>query len=161
MFRRKKTATQPNRGHEPKKSVSAISIRRTPGDHRVAHVAIRTGNHQFSWRVPWRRSPLAPVNKQPGRPACQKDAGRSEQNGDPEPRLRGFRKCPGRWPSGRNPEYGARDEEEARPRENDDSFRESHVNSCWRLAVDTPMLSFVAQVRLVRQTARSNQALFT
>ena len=53
--------------------------------------------------------------------------------------------CPGRWPPGRNPQYGARNEEEARPRENDDSFRESHVNSCWRLAVDTPMSHSLAK----------------
>ena len=154
MFRRKKTATQPNRGHEPKNTDSAVSIKRTPviigfrtWRYGPATTSFLGGSHGAG-------SSLAPVNKQPGRPACQKDAGRSEQNGDPEPRLRGFRKCPGRWPSGRNPEYGARDEEEARPRENDDSFRESHVNSCWRLAVAIPVRPSIGQVCPMKLAAR-------
>ncbi len=121
-------------GHHPAKQGPRAEKKRfgnqhqeNPGDHRVAHVAIRSGNHQFSWRVPRRGSSFAPVNKQPGRPACQKDAGRNEQNGDPEPGFRRSRKGPGRGFADRKPEYGARDEKERSPRKNDEPYRESHV----------------------------------
>ena len=98
-----------------------------PGDHRVAHVAIRTGNHQFPWRVPWRGCSLALLNKKPRRPACENDPGHREQNGDPEPGFRKSRKGPGRGFADRKPEYGARNEEERSPRKNDEPYRESHV----------------------------------
>ena len=158
VFRRKKTTTQTNRGHEPKNSDSAVSIRRTPviigfrtwryGPTTTSFVG---GSHGAGVPSPLSTNSLVvqPARRMPG--AANRMANQNQGC------LR-FCKRPGRWPPGRNPEYGARNEEEARPWKNDDSFRESHVNSCWRLAVDTPMLPFVGQVCLVGHPARRTQA---
>ena len=121
-------------GHHPAKQGPRAEKKRfgnqhqeNPGDHRVAHVAIRTGNHQLPRRVPRRGCSLALLNKKPRRPACENDPGHREQNGDPEPGFRRSRKGPGRGFADRKPEYGARNEEERSPRKNDEPYRESHV----------------------------------